>query len=94
MYKITRSSRYKRDYRLAVKQGKNIILLEEVIDMLAEGKTLPPKYRDHPLKGNYKGYRECHIDGEFDWLLIYKIDKNILTLLLSRTGTHQNLFDD
>ena len=52
------------------------------------------EYRDHPLKGDYKGYRECHVGGEFDWLLIYKIDKGLLTLLLSRTGTHQDLFDE
>ena len=94
MYKITHSGRYKREYRLAVKRGNDMQLLEDTIDMLAEGKPLPPEYRDHPLKGNYKGYRECHVGGEFDWLLIYKIDKGILTLLLSRTGTHQDLFND
>ncbi|MBF1203051.1 MAG: type II toxin-antitoxin system YafQ family toxin, partial [Fusobacterium periodonticum] len=47
-------------------------------------------YRDHNLIGNYKGYRECHIES--DWLLIYKIMENILILTLSRTGTHSELF--
>jgi len=61
--------------------------LEDVIDLLAGGGILPAEYRDHPLKGNYKGYRECHIKD--DWLLVYKRDKGILVLLLSRTGTHQ-----
>jgi mRNA interferase YafQ len=92
MYKIVRSSQYKRDFRLAIRQGKDIHRLETVIDMLAEGKPLPAEYNDHPLKGNYKGFHECHIAP--DWLLVYKIDKGVLVLLLSRTGTHQELFDE
>ncbi len=46
--------------------------------------------KDHPLSGNYEGHRECHITP--DWLLIYKIERKILTLLLTRTGTHSDLF--
>jgi mRNA interferase YafQ len=90
MYRIVRSSKYKRDYRLAVRQGKDIRKLEKVIDLLAAGRTLPAEYSDHPLKGGYKGFRECHITP--DWLLVYKIDRGILVLLLSRTGTHQDVF--
>ena len=92
MYRIVRSNQYKRDYRLAIRQGKDIQHLEDVIDLLAEGKTLPPEYNDHPLKGTYKGYRECHIAP--DWLLVYRIEKGVLVLLLSRTGTHSELFNE
>ena len=59
-------------------------LLYEVIHMLANGETLPMQYLDHPLKGIRKGYRDCHIQN--DWILIYKIDKDILTLVLSEKG--------
>jgi len=58
--------------------------------MLCDEKPLLPKYNDHPLSGNYSGFRECHISP--DWLLIYKIEKDILTLSLTRTGTHGELF--
>ncbi len=92
MYKIVRTSQYKRDYRLAIRQGKDIQRLEKTIDILAKGDPLPDECYDHPLKGKFKGYRECHIAP--DWLLMYKIDKGVLVLLLSRTGTHQDLFDE
>ena len=92
MYDRVYSARFKRDLRRARKQGKDLTLLEEAIDMLAKGEILPAEYRDHPLKGKYKGFRECHIED--DWLLIYKRDKGILVLLLSRTGTHSELFNE
>lgn len=62
----------------------------EVIEILANGGKLDAKYRDHDLSGNYKGTRECHIEP--DWLLIYEIKEDILVLMLSRTGTHSDLF--
>lgn len=62
----------------------------EVLQYLVEEKPLPSKYKEHDLRGNYKGYKECHILP--DWLLVYKIDKNILILILSRTGAHSDLF--
>lgn len=81
---------FKRDYRRVLRRGYDIHLLEQVIQMLAEQKKLPPKYRDHELGGDYNGYRECHITP--DWLLIYKIKQNELILLVTRTGTHSDLF--
>ena len=81
---------FRKDYKLAIKRGLKIELLETVVEMLANGKILPPENRDHELGGNWKGHRECHIQP--DWLLIYRIDKNILVLTLSRTGTHSDLF--
>ena len=91
MYKIQPTSKFKRDLRHLRKRGYDLSLLDAVIRKLAKGKTLPEQYRDHPLKGNRKGYRDCHILN--DWVLIYKIDKGILTLILSETGTHSDLLD-
>ena len=85
-YELDFTSKFKKDVKLLKKQGKNI----EIINILACGEELDAKYRDHNLIGNYKGYRECHIES--DWLLIYKIMENILILTLSRTGTHSELF--
>jgi mRNA interferase YafQ len=90
MYKIAASTRFKRDLKLVIKRGYNISLLENVVSKLAAGEALDEKYNDHPLKGNYIGYRECHITP--DWLLIYEIDNGELILLLTRTGTHSDLF--
>jgi mRNA interferase YafQ len=90
MYDRAYSSHFKKDLRRIIKQGKDLSLIEETIDRLANGENLPPEYRDHPLKGKFVGYRECHIED--DWLLIYKRDKEVLILLLSRTGTHQDLY--
>ena len=88
-YEVKITSRFKKDYKLLKRQGFDLTLLEEPIMLLADGKTLPAKYRDHPLKGNFKGLRECHITP--DWLLIYEVDKGNLYLYLTRTGSHSNL---
>ncbi|MBM3700289.1 MAG: type II toxin-antitoxin system YafQ family toxin [Actinobacteria bacterium] len=90
MLKVRYSARFKKDFKLVQKRGYEINLLEEIVSMLCDEKPLPPKYNDHPLSGNYSGFRECHITP--DWLLIYKIEKDILTLSLTRTGTHSELF--
>ena len=89
-YQIEMSSRFKKDYKLAKKRGYNMSLQKEVIEILASGEELPEKYSDHPLSGDYKGSRECHIEP--DWLLIYRIEKDLLVLGLTRTGTHSDLF--
>lgn len=81
---------FKKDYKLAVKRGLKNKLLEDIVAALAMGEALPEKNMDHPLTGNWSGYRECHIQP--DWLLIYRIDGNVLVLTLSRTGTHSDLF--
>ena len=74
------------------KQGKDMDLLADVIDTLLAEKPLDKKYLDHPLSGNYDGFRECHVQS--DWLLVYAIDQGQLVLTLSRTGTHSDLFDE
>ncbi len=70
------------------KRGKNISKLESVVRLLCSGQSLPEKYKDHKLVGNYQGLKECHIEP--DWLLIYEIKNNIL--YLADTGTHSDLF--
>lgn len=89
-YEIQRTSQFKKDYKLAVKRGCDITKLQRVILILANGEPLPDEYLDHPLRGDYGGYRECHIEP--DWLLVYKITENVLVLTLYRTGTHSDLF--
>ena len=77
-----------------MKQNRDIDALDFVIEELAVPNALPEKYLDHPLKGNYKGYRECHIEP--DWLLIYgyeTLDDEERQLLLVRTGTHSDLLE-
>ncbi len=90
MLKIRYSSRFKKDFKTIVKRGYDVKLLEEVLNILVQEKALPQKYLDHSLAGNYDGYRECHITP--DWLLIYKVEKDTITLSLTRTGTHSDLF--
>ena len=90
-YPVKPTSQFKKDYKLAMKRGLDISLLEDIIAKLALGESLPEKNRDHALSGNWNGYRECHILP--DWLLIYKLEDNILILTLARTGTHSNLFN-
>lgn len=81
---------FKKDYKRVVKRGYDIHLLERVVQLLAEQKPLPQKYKDHELTGDQIGYRECHITP--DWLLIYEIKSNELVLCLTRTGIHSDLF--
>lgn len=72
------------------KRGKDLEKLKYVVNELANQRTLDEKYRDYELTGNYRNFRECHIEP--DWLLIYRIEKGELTLALVRTGTHSDLF--
>lgn len=84
------TTQFKKDYRQAMKRHREIGLLDDIIRKLAGGEALPEKNRDHALAGNFVGYRECHIQP--DWLLIYRIEKDLLVLTLSRTDSHSDLF--
>lgn len=88
--KIKYHNSFKKDYKRIKKRGRNIEKLKHVIELLASGQKLDQKYRDHELTGNYNNFRECHIEP--DWLLIYQIENEELILILSRTGTHSDLF--
>ena len=90
MLKVKYSNQFKKDYKLAVKHHLNIDLLDDIIRALSRGDTLPEKNKDHALSGGWIGHRECHIQP--DWLLIYRIEDDILVLTLARTGTHSDLF--
>lgn len=89
-YEVRFTNQFKRDVKLAQKQGKDLNKLFAVVDILAKGEPLAPKHRDHDLSGDYTGCRECHIEP--DWLLIYEIDHGLLILVLNRVGTHSELF--
>jgi mRNA interferase YafQ len=88
MRKIKPSSSFKKDLKRVKRQGKDIEKIKFIIDQLAGGKTLLAINKDHPLQGDLKGARECHIQD--DWLLIYEITQNFLYLV--RTGSHSELY--
>lgn len=87
---IVWTTQFKKDYKLALKRHLDIALLDNVIRTLARGEALPEKNRDHALTGDWAGHRECHILP--DWLLVYRIEEEVLVLTLARTGTHSDLF--
>lgn len=89
-YTVKFTTQFKKDYKMAMKRGLKIGLLEDVVAVLAMGEPLPEKNKDHALSGSWVGHRECHILP--DWLLIYRIEDNVLVLTLTRTGTHSDLF--
>ena len=89
-YSLVLSGKFKKSLKLARKRGLDIDLLDTVVDKLLNGIPLENKYKDHSLGGKYKDFRECHIQP--DWLLIYLIEDDILTLTLVDTGTHSDLF--
>lgn len=84
------TNQFKKDYRQAMKRHLEIDLLDDIIRKLAAGEQLPEKNKDHALVGNWIGHRECHIQP--NWLLIYKIEKDLLILTLARVGSHSDLF--
>ena len=89
-YIVKPTAQFKRDYKLAIKRGLEIDLLEDIVGALATGESLPEKNKDHALSGNWAGHRECHILP--DWLLVYRLEDDVLVLTLTRTGTHSDLF--
>lgn len=87
-YKITISKKYKQAYKKLNQKDRNS--LDKVVQSLSNDEILQPKYKDHALKGEYVGFRECHIKP--DLLLIYRKNKNILELYLASLGNHNNIF--
>ena len=90
MFTVKFTNAFKKSYRLMEKRGFDVTLLDEVVELLRQGRPLDEKYRDHLLKGEFSGFHECHIKP--DWLLIYLIEENIVTLTLVNTGSHADLF--
>ncbi len=94
MRTLVRSGRFKRQYRLMMRRGKDVGKLDAVIGILAFDAPLPPALRDHPLVGNYAGFRDCHIEP--DWVLVYKKAVDLdgtKSLYLEATGTHSDLLE-
>mgnify|MGYP000096382860 FL=1 len=81
---------FKKDFKRIKKRGYDISRLEKIVELLANEVPLPEQFKDHNLSGNYNGFRECHIAP--DWLPIYQVNNNELVLVLSRTGSHSDLF--
>lgn len=84
------TKQFSRDLKLAVRRGKSLEKITSVIDLLCSQQPLPPSLRDHPLSGNYAGFRDCHVEP--DLVLIYRIVKDQLQLVCVRLGTHSDLF--
>jgi len=91
VYSIFPSAKFKRTRKLAKKQGLDMDLLDWAIDQLARDIPLPINWKDHQLKGDLKRYRECHIGGSGDWLLVYEKREKDMILYLLGTGTHTDL---
>lgn len=91
-YIVKYTGQFKKDYKLAMRQKRDMNRIDRVITLLAQGETLPESNKDHALSGNWKGHRECHIAP--DWLLIYKLEQDVLVLTLTRTGSHSALFNE
>jgi mRNA interferase YafQ len=92
MLTLQTTTKFRKDYKRMKKQNKDMSLLQDVLDTLLAEKPLEDDFNDHPLKGNYMGFRECHIQP--DWLLIYAIHKEQLVLVAARTGSHSELFNE
>ena len=89
MLDIRYLTKFRRDIKHLQKQGKDLEKLKRVICLLANEEPLPPELHDHLLSGNWKDFRDCHIEP--DWILIYRIANNELELVLARTGSHSEL---
>lgn len=89
MRTFSRTNQFKKDVKLAARRGWDLAKLKTIIDLLIDDDLLPAQFKDHPLRGNWEGSRDCHIEP--DWVLIYTLEgKNHVRF--ERTGTHSDLF--
>lgn len=91
MYDFKRKGQFKKDFKTIVRRKYDIQKLETVLILLRTTNKLPPEYKEHPLKGNFKKYLDCHIED--DWLLIFQRNEDEKIITLVRTGSHQDLFE-
>jgi len=89
MRQPTYTTQFERDLRLQQRRGKDPAKLKEVLAALINEEVLAEHYRDHPLRGNFRNRRECHVEP--DWLLIYKLNGD--EIIFERTGRHSDLFE-
>lgn len=90
MRTFSRTNQFKKDVKRAEKRGKDLPKLKKVLDLLIDGAPLPPPLKDHPLRGEFAGSRDCHIEP--DWILIYSLTEENSHVCFERTGTHSDLF--
>ena len=90
MLRFKTTKQFEGDYRLMLKRGKGIEKLKTVIRQLVNQQPLESRYHDHALTGNLRGRRDCHIEP--DWILIYRIDRDLYEIIFVRTGSHADLF--
>lgn len=83
------STQFHRDVKLAQKRGKDMAKLRDLLAILIADQPLSPRYKDHPLRNNWSGYRDAHIEP--DWILIYCTMDDVVRF--ERTGTHSDLFE-
>lgn len=88
MRSFSRSSQFKKDVKRMDRRGKDLASLRRLLDLLIAGNPLPQEYKDHPLRGEFSGSRDCHIEP--DWVLIYTLEENHVRF--ERTGTHSDIF--
>ena len=88
MRRVEYSGQFKRDLKRIKKRGKDMHKIRMPMELLIEGNDLPEIFLDHPLKGNWKGCRDLHIQP--DWILIYRLNGNLVRF--ERTGSHSDLF--
>ena len=86
--KVTQTGQFKKDIKRQIKRGKNPSKVSDLLRYLLAGKDLPESDQDHPLKGNWKGRIDCHLEP--DWILIYRLTED--EIRLERTGSHSDLF--
>jgi mRNA interferase YafQ len=87
------ATRFKKDYKLCQKRGRDMQKVLDVMSDIESETPLSPRLKEHTLVGEYLGYSECHVEP--DWLLVYKIDDDVdpKEVYFARTGTHSDLFD-
>lgn len=90
MYTLLVTAKFKRDSKRCRQKGKDLRELGEAMRLLQQDGCLPEAYRPHILKEEFAGYWECHIED--DWLMVWRQDDTKLTLLMTDTGTHDELF--
>lgn len=86
--RLSQTAQFKKDIKRQIKKGKDPKKVSRILQILLDGKPLPSRYKEHPLKGNWRGRRDCHVEP--DWILIYRLSKD--EIRLERTGTHSDLF--
>ena len=90
MRTFSRTTQFKKDVKLAGKRGKDLARLKALLGLLIDGAPVPSHYKDHPLRGEFAGSRDCHLEP--DWVLIYTLTENNGHVRFERTGTHSDLF--